>query len=49
MGAPSAGDAGAARTAADLRAYSVADLMWEKVEDDLERLDQAPIDEDDDD
>ncbi len=44
--------AGAASTAADVRARGAADLMWQKVEDDLERIDQiapAAIDEDDDD
>ena len=44
--------AGAAPTAADVRARGAADLMWQKVEDDLEQIeqiDQAAIDEDDDD
>jgi hypothetical protein len=45
-------DAGAASTAADVRARGAADLMWQKVEHDLEQIeqiDQAAIDEDDDD
>jgi hypothetical protein len=44
--------AGAPPTVADVRARGAADLMWQKVEDDLERIDQidqAAIDEDDDD
>ena len=34
---------------ADSKASGAADRMWQKVEEDLERIDKAPIDEDEDD
>ena len=44
--ATSYGDA--SPNAADVRARGAADRMWQKVEDDLEQIDRAPLDADDD-